>query len=167
MKTARTPALLLGLLYLCFFGGLALTKSSLPTRVATHFDSIGQPNGWMSPSAHLRFITLFGIGFPMFVPLICYIARFLPPQCHNIPHRDYWMAPAHRGGFSDYLFRHSLWFASMALGFVIGIHFSIVQANNTAGAHLSPLVVLALAGAFLTGAALWGLSMFRHFNHVA
>ena len=31
-----------------------------------------------------------------------------------------------------YLFRHSLWFSSMALCFVIGIHYSIIQANRLA-----------------------------------
>jgi hypothetical protein len=65
-----------------------------------------------------------------------------------------------------YLLRHSLWFSSMALCFVIGIHFSIIQANNLAQAHLSSLLVLALAGCFLAGTAVWGVSMMRHLNRV-
>ena len=64
MKTLRAPALVLGLLYLCFFGYLAVSSSQLPKRVATHVDARGRPNGWMSRAAHLRFMIVFGLSFP-------------------------------------------------------------------------------------------------------
>jgi len=54
----------------------------------------------------------------------------------------------------------------MALGFVIGIHFSIIHAN-LGQAPLSPLLVFPLAGCFLVGTIIWTVSMSRHFNHVA
>ena len=66
-----------------------------------------------------------------------------------------------------YFFRHSLWFASMALCFVIGMHFSIIHANSLAHAQLSTLWVVALAGCFLAGTIVWGVSMIGHFNRVA
>ncbi len=65
-----------------------------------------------------------------------------------------------------YLFRHSLWFACLALCFVIGIHFSIIQANSLVQAHLSTLSALVLAGCFIAGTVLWGVSMIRHFNSI-
>jgi serine/threonine-protein kinase len=162
----KSPALVLGLLYLCFFGCLAFSGSQLPSRVATHFDGNGRPDGWMSRTAHLRFMTMFGLGFPLFVPALMYATRFLPDRFYNLPHRDYWLAPARRTEALAYLFRHSLWFASMALCFVIGIHFSIIHANNLPQVQLSTLLVLALAGCFLAGTAVWGVSLFRHFNQV-
>ena len=161
----RSPALVLGLLYLCFFGCLACSSSQLPRRVATHFDGNGRPNGWMSRTAHLRFMTVFGLAFPMLAPAIVYASRFMPDRFYNLPHRDYWLAPARRTETLAYLFRHSLWFSSMALCFVIGIHLSIVRANHLAQAHLPTLWVLLLAGWFLAGTAVWGVSMIRHFNH--
>jgi ABC-type Fe3+ transport system permease subunit len=167
MITLRTPALVLGLLYLCFFGYLAASSSQLPSRGATHFDGHGQPNGWMSRAAHLRFMVVFGVGFPLFVPAIVYASRFLPDRFYNLPHREYWLAPARRTETMAYLFRHSLWFASMALCFVIGIQFSIIQANRLAPSHLSTMLVLALAGGFLAGTAVWGVSLIRHFHRVA
>ena len=97
MKTSCTPALLLGLLYLCFFGYLVASSSQLSSRVATHFDGHGQPNGWMSRAAHLQFMGVFGLGFPLFVPAIVYASRFLPDRFYNLPHRDYWLAPARQG----------------------------------------------------------------------
>ena len=55
----------------------------------------------------------------------------------------------------------------MALCFVIGIHFSIIHANRLAHAHLSTLLALVLAGCFLAGTVVWGVSMIGHFNRVA
>jgi hypothetical protein len=109
---------------------------------------------------------VFGLGFPMFVPALVYASRFLPDQLFNLPHRDYWLGPAQRSQTMSYLFRHTLWFSSMALGFVIGMNFSIIQANSLARAHLSTLFVLALAGCFIAGTVVWGASMIRHFNRV-
>jgi hypothetical protein len=120
----------------------------------------------MGSSAYLQSMIVFGLVFPLFVPAISYLSRFFP-QCCNIPNRDYWFAPARRGEVFDYLFRHSLWLGCMALCFVIGVHFSTIHANSLGQPHLSTLLVLALAGCFLVGTAIWTLSMFRHFNHVA
>lgn len=145
MNTIRTPLLVLGLLYVCFFGYLAASSSQLPGRVATHFDGSGRPNGWMSRTAHLRLMMVFGLAFPLFVPAIVYASRFLPDRFYNLPHRDYWLAPARRRETMAYLFRHSLWFSSLALCFVIRIHASIVHANSLGQAHLSTLLSLALA----------------------
>ena len=167
MKILRSPALVLGLLYLCFFGCLASSSAHLPRRVATHFDGRGRPNGWMSRTAHLRFMVVFGLAFPLFVPAIIYASRFLPDRLYNLSHRDYWLTPARRPETMAYLFRHSLWFSSLALCFVMGINASLIHANSLAQAHLSTLLALALTGCFLAGTAVWGASMVRYFNHPA
>lgn len=166
MRRFLAPALLLGLVYVSFFGCLALTQSQLPPRVATHFNGRGQPDGWMSRDAHLRSMLWFGLGFPLFVPALIYGSRFLPDRLFNIPNREYWFAPERRAETMNYFLGHSLWFSSMALGFVIGIHFSILQANRLAHVHLSTPGMLALAGAFLAGTGLWAVTMFRHFKRV-
>ena len=167
MKTLRAPALVLGLLYLGFLGSLAFTFTHSPARLATHFAASGQPNGWMSRDSHLWHMLAFGLAFPLFVPAIIYVSRFLPDGLYNIPHRDYWFAPARRSQTLAYLFRHSLWFASLALCFVMGIHFSIIHSNTLGHPQLSPLVVVPLAGCFILGTIIWAVSPMRHFNHVA
>jgi uncharacterized membrane protein len=73
LRTLRAPLLVLGLFYVCFLGCLAASNTQLPGRVATHFDASGQPNGWMSRTAHLRLMIAFGLGFPLFVPALVYI----------------------------------------------------------------------------------------------
>ncbi len=166
MKALRTPALILGCLYLCLFGCLAFSTGHLPSRVATHFDGGGRPDGWMSREAYLRFVAVFGLAFPLFVPAMVYACRFLPDRLWNLPHRDYWLAPARRPETKAYLFRHSLWFSPMALGFVMGVHLLTLHANRTAQAQLSTPLALPLAGCFIAGTAVWVVSMLRHFNRV-
>jgi XapX domain-containing protein len=163
----RTPALILGLLYLGFFSYLAVSGSRLPERVATHFGLEGQPDGWMDRTAHLRCMAVFGLAFPLFVPAICYGLRFLPDRFFNLPHRDYWLAPQRRPETMAYLYRHSLWFASLALGFVIGIHYSVIKANSLMPPHLPAPLILGVAGGFLAGTAVWVVKMLSHFRRVA
>jgi hypothetical protein len=166
MNRKWTPALVLGLLYAGFFVWLALSRPSLPPTMAIHFGAAGIPDSWTSSSQYLRDLVKFGLGFPLFVPAMCLLTRVLPAQSLKIPHHDYWLAPARRGQFSAYLFRHSLWFASMALGFVIGLHFCVIRANSSVPAHLSPAYVLPLGGCFIAGTAFWVVSLLRHLNRV-
>jgi hypothetical protein len=166
MNAIRTPALVLAVLYLCFFGYLTMSGPRLPARVATHFDAGGHPNGWMSRNDDLLFMGVFGLCFPMLVPAVSYLSRFLPDGLHNIPRQDYWFAPERRAQTMAYLFRQSLWFASMALCFVIGIQASVIRANTAAQAHLSGEFIVALAVGFIIGTALWVKAIFRHFNEV-
>jgi len=164
MKTLYKSRFILGLLYLCFFIYLAFSVSDLPVCVATHFDGNGQPNGWMNRSTYLLFTAVFGFVFPLFIVGICIIGRFLPGKYHNIPRRDYWFAPERRAETFSYLLSHSLWFACVAVCFVIGIHFLIIQANSLTPAHLSTRLILGLIGCFLAGIVVWIIIMFRHFR---
>ncbi|MCX6895870.1 MAG: DUF1648 domain-containing protein [Verrucomicrobia bacterium] len=166
MNALRTPAVVLGVLYSCFISTLVFAFTHLPTRVATHFDASGQPNGWMNRDIHLWHMTMLGIAFPLLVPVILYASRFLPDGLFHIAHHNYWFAPARRSQTLAYIFRHSLWFASLALGFVIGIHVSIIQ-SNLAQVQLSPLWIFPVVGGFLVGTIIWAAIMIRHFNSVA
>jgi len=167
MKIFRTPAAVLGLLYLCFIGYLAYSSSQLPERMATHFDIRGQPDGWMSRAAYLRFMIVFGLACPLLVPAVFYACRLLPDRFCRIPHHDYWFAPARRTETLAYLFRESLWLAPLVLGLLIGAHYSIIRANSLARPHLSTPLELALAGCLLAGLAIWLVRLIRHFSRVA
>jgi hypothetical protein len=95
------------------------------------------------------------------------VSRFLPDRFYSIPHHDYWFDPARRPVTLAYVLRHSLWFSSMALCFVTGIHALIIHANSLAQPHFSTVQTLALAACFLAGTAIWAVNLFRHFKHVA
>jgi hypothetical protein len=55
----------------------------------------------------------------------------------------------------------------LTLGFVIGIHFFVIQANRAPAARLSGPMMLVLGGYLVGGSTVWGVSMVRHFRHGA
>lgn len=166
MKSSPVARVLLVLLYCCFLSFWAWSGTHLPERVATHFNFNGEPNGWMSRSANQVFMLIFGLSFPLFIVFICWATRFMPAAIINVPHREYWLAPERKRETSDYLLRLSLWFACLAVGFVTGIQYSILQANQQASPHLSPGVLWAVVGPFLAGTGIWALILVRHFRRV-
>ena len=166
VKSARGPLLLLFLLACAFLALLAASAPLLPERVATHFGADGQPNGWMTRSAHLLFTGGFGLSFPLLFSGLCFCLRHFPPRLINIPHRDYWFAPGRRAESCAFLFRHSLWLSCLWLLFVAAVSLQILEANRTNHACLSPTFVLALTATFITGLGGWILLLFRRFYNV-
>jgi uncharacterized membrane protein len=166
MKSLVPRSIILALLYACFMGYWAWSAPQLPELVATHFNGHGEPNGWMSRFANQMFMLLFGLCFPLLIVLLCYATRFLPSGLVSIPHPDYWLAPERRRETSYYLVGHSLWLACLAVCFVIGIQFSMVQANNQNPPHLSMPMILAVVGSFLAGSVICVVVLMRHFRHV-
>ncbi|SPE61458.1 conserved membrane hypothetical protein [Verrucomicrobia bacterium] len=164
MKPLRNPAILLALLYLCFLGVWAWSGTQLPDRVATHFNLQGEPNGWMSRPANQVFMLIFGLVFPLFVVGLSFAAQFLPASLINVPNREYWLAPERANQTSGYFVRHSLWFACLAVGFVTGIEYSIVQANQQSSPRLSTPILLVVVGYFLAGTFVWVAVLFQHFR---
>jgi uncharacterized membrane protein len=164
MKILNKPAFILGILYLFFFSHLVFSASSLPSCVATHFNGGGEPNGWMSKSSYMLFMTVFSFVLPLFIIGISYTCRFIPAKYYNIPHRDYWLAPQRRSATFSYFMTQSLWFACIALCFIIGIHFSMIYANSLTTAHLPTPLILSLIGCFVAGLIVWIVSMIFHFN---
>jgi uncharacterized membrane protein len=164
MKTLNKPAFILVILYVCFFSYLAFSASSLPTCVATHFNGGGQANGWMDKSFYTLFMSVFSFVLPLFLIGISYTLRYFPDKYFNIPHRDYWLEPKRRAETFSYFVTQSLWFACIALCFIIGIHFSIIYANSLTSAHLPTPLILGLIGCFVAGLVVWIVSMIFHFN---
>ena len=164
MKTRAMPLVIFVALYGFFIGYMVYSIPGMPDPVASHFDAAGRPNGWMSRSSFVTFMAIFGMAFPLFVVGLSFVARFLPDSLQNIPRKAYWLAPERRDATFAYLLRHSLWFACMALCFVIGIYFSVIQANQQQYAVLSPAFILSLAGSFLAGTIIWGVMMLRRFR---
>lgn len=165
MKSSSIRAIILGVLYLAFVGYVVYSAGQLPDRVASHFNWAGEPNGWESRASYLAFVVAFGLGLPSFVLGVFFVGRFVPNDLWNCPNRDYWLAPERRADTCDYLFRSSFWLAGMTLGLIAGCHYLTVEANRqgVALAHMSNPPILALAGCFVIGIAVWIVGSIRHF----
>ncbi len=166
MKPLWVLGLILVLLYQCFLGYWVWSGPQLPDRVATHFNSAGEPNGWMSRSVHQTFMLIFSLAFPTVIVVLTSATALLPRRLVNIPHRDYWLAPERRSETSAYMVRHSLWLACLTVCFLVGLQLSIVHANLQHPPHLATSVLLATVVPFVAGTLIWGLFLWRHFRRV-
>lgn len=163
MKSARRPLLILALLWCAFAAYVWLTAAQLPERVATHFGTGGEPNGWMTRTGHVQFTLLFGLAIPAFVIGIFALIRRLQGRGLNIPHKDYWLAPERRQETFDFLTRQSFWFAALFMAFLAGIHHSILLANARTPAMLPASNLGWLAGGFLVATLAWTIILVGRF----
>jgi serine/threonine-protein kinase len=163
---ARTPLLLSVSLYFVLFAALLVARRQLPERVATHFNAVGQADGWMSRDGHLMFFGLFGLLLPVLIVGLCYAVRFFPASMVNIPNREYWTAPERRRETYDFLFQHSLWFAPLAVAFIIGLHFSLMEANSRPTPELPMGLFIPVVAGFLIGTVAWTVALVLRFRRV-
>jgi uncharacterized membrane protein len=71
-------------------GALTLgTVSQLPSRVATHFDWNGRPNGWMERDTYAIFALAYGVALPWLVFGLMLLLR-------RVRDKAYWLAPPRR-----------------------------------------------------------------------
>ena len=159
----RAPFFLLALFYLFFFATLVLTANDLPDPVASHFNGRGNPDDWMARSNYLLFSVGLAILLPGVVVGLCYAIRFMPNSVINLPRREYWLAPGRRHETFNHVFRQSLWFACMAVTFLIGIYLIVLEANAQFPVKLSAPLLIGLAGSFLVGVMAWSLHLIWRF----
>ncbi len=139
-------------------GGLMLVRYAmvwpqLPDTVASHFDGRGMPNGFQSRAVFMSIMVgvqaLLGFAFGV-VPRLLHL---LPPRMINLPHRDYWLAPAHPERTTQALDRYvtwSMWFGCGSFGLMLGIFELAVRANLTRE-PMSPTLTWLLIGGYLLG----------------
>ena len=163
---SRIPAVLLLLGYAVFFSCVFVTWSKLPLQVASHFDAKGLPDGWMPRSVFLKFMSIFGFLFPLFIVGINFILRYLPRSAFNMPNRDYWMAPERRQQTFRFFLVHSLWLAFFAILFLAFVYFLTVQANLVKPVRLLLRPLMVSTGAFLLGLIWWAVTLVGHFRKV-
>ena len=79
-------------------GDLAWHYPQLPARVATHFDAHGLADGWSSRSALLTTSIVTLVVMSLVAGGLQLLVRFLPASLINVPHREFWLAPARAEG---------------------------------------------------------------------
>src|SRR5262245_43877409 len=112
---------LLFVLIVVFVASLVAWIPLMPDRMAPLFGAVGRPNGWMTRTQHLLFMSAIGLGFPLFIITICRSARYLPMAAVNIPHKDYWMADKRRLDSMEYLYHHSIWLGCLGSAFLTAL----------------------------------------------
>lgn len=160
----RLPAALFVVLLIAAAAFVTSTADALPARVATHFDSGGTANGYMTRDGYRIFMLAFSVGFPLvLVALIAGLPR-LAPNLTNVPNRDYWLVPERREAALAALRDHALWLGCLSIAVAAGVHDLIIRANAQTPPRLDNGLFIALLGAFCAGLVLWIFMLLRRFR---
>lgn len=118
--------------------------ATLPEQVATHFNARGEPDDWMSRDAHAA----FQAGLALFIAAVfAGLGRFidrLPARFINVPHRDYWFAPARRTASLRAVAGLLNVIGCATLGFFMFVFHHVHRANLSGGRlelELMPLII--------------------------
>lgn len=146
-----------------FVGALVLTFSSLPTRVATHFDGAGRADGYMEAQAHVISMAGLGLAAAVISVGLFFALRYFPVGLVNMPEKEYWMSPARKEQTYDRFFHAGLWLAALELLFVLGLHLLVIDANRKSPPQMSNLL-WTLGGSFAVLLLVWMLWLFNGFR---
>jgi hypothetical protein len=143
---------------------VAVTSRGLPIVVASHFGSDGAANGYMPHAFYVRFTLAFVVLLPLLLNLIAGAVARLPARLVNIPHRNYWLAPEHRGQAVDMLRGQMRLFAAMLVVFLCYVHWLVVRANQSMPPMLDNRRFIAGMGAFMFALVVWIVALRRKFR---
>ncbi len=112
-----------------YSGYIVRESGSLPEKVATHFNSSGTPNGWMTKSKNMVFFLAFGPGITVFLISIGSVIQQLPSKYLNVPNANYWRSAEHypRGCF---FILKMLMILSIGLLIFLAMIFHLVSHSN-------------------------------------
>ena len=130
------------------------TSDQLPARVASHFNGVGRPDGWMSREGYLRTMAAFEVGLPLFILGVFAGIRYLPNAMINMPHREYWLAEERRDATLATMFRYGAWIAGLTAALFCGINLLVVNANASQPVRLGSASWI-LLGAFVAATLAW------------
>ena len=156
---------LLGLLVAVFLAQLAYFYPQLPAVVASHFDARGVADGWLSKPAFLvmEFVLLaLCLAFALLLPAMMHR---LPDSLINLPHKDYWLAPARRDATMQSMSDSFSWLGVGMMALFVGLNQLLfpAQVNRV---NPSPLMLWVLIGAYLLFVFLLLFKPIRRFYNV-
>lgn len=135
----------------------------LPDRMATHFDSAGNADGWQSPAG---FAGLYVFVLAMMIlsfGLMPLVLGKLPDGLINLPHKDYWLAPERRGETLRALTDQMLWMGAGTMLLILVLMQGVIDTNLAREDRL-PGSSTTLMVLYLAGVAIWLIHLFRRFG---
>jgi uncharacterized membrane protein len=161
MNSIRTAVSIFIGLILCNLAQAGYYWPRLPERVASHFGGSGAPNGW---SSRTFFVALYA-GIVLLMAAIMAFNAFglknFSDARINLPHKDFWLAPARREKTFNWLAAHFLWMGSATMALLLDIFAQAFQFNLGASRALAhPQWTL---GVYLVYTAGWLVVLLRRF----
>lgn len=136
---------------------------ALPARMASHFGSGGQPDGWQSKASFFVVFGVAGFGTALLLLAKPLLLRWVPARLINIPHREYWLVPERIDEARAKLARYLDWF-SVAITLLLVVTLELVLRANTTGTRLDEAVFVPMLIGFFVFLIPWLVRFRRAFR---
>jgi uncharacterized membrane protein len=140
-----------------------LSFDALPPVMASHFDAAGQPNGYESKGHFAVLSVALSAGLLALFAVLPLLLHRMPVDLINLPHRDYWLAPARKHAALARLTAYLDGFACATLALLVAV-FELVVRANLARAPLGNTGIWLLLACYCTFALSWSVAMWRAFR---
>ena len=138
---------------------------NMPETMATHFDSAGNPNGWMSKSSFFLIeILILLISTASFLLMPFLFAKYRVRSGINLPNKDYWLAPSRIDYFYNYFKTSFAWFGVVTLTLLAGTTQLVLEANLTKNPVLNMRPFYILLTGYLGFVIIWTVYFYRKFG---
>lgn len=137
----------------------------LPERVATHFGPGGEPNDWMDRTSAAILLGGFQLVFPLLLLSVVRLLKWIPNAFINIPHREYWLAPARRESALAWLARPMSGIAGLTAALLVVTSHLTFRANVRTG-RLEEFPFFVCLATYLAGTFLLVIRILRRFGRV-
>lgn len=149
-------------LVISFIGQLIYYYPNLPEKIASHFNSFGEPDNWMSKSS---FVIVEGIILFLIVAeftLLPLLIEKMPDSLINLPNKDYWLANERRATTFSFIQTYFEWFSVGLLGIFIAINEFVFRANLSQQNLSNWTWIVLLTFLFFVG--IWTFKLLRQFR---
>lgn len=136
----------------------------LPDPLASHFNAIGQPDGW-SPKS-LFFLIYVGV-VALDTWLVWGLPRWIerrPDRQINLPHKDYWLASERRSTTFALIRQQLGWFGVANLLLMVCVFQLAISANLNPPPQLPLIPIWILLGGYLLYTIVWLANFYQQFR---
>ena len=163
-KTLSLPLIVTGVCMAAYVATTLWFARGLPAHLATHFDTTGRANGWMTNEQTVRFELTMGVGSQLFIILVFGLIRFIPARFVNMPNKEYWQKPENFPLACNVLTRHGLWLSCMLMLWMILLNYQVAEANRAMPPHLDTSGFVVAMATFAVLLIVWFVSIWRQFR---
>ena len=160
MSLARA---ILYLLIGVFVAHIVFYYPNLPENVASHFNSFGEHDGFMSKPNFVIFEGVILLIIIIEFTLLPLFIKKMPNSLINLPNKAYWLAPERRDATFGIFGNYFEWFSIALLSLFIAVNHLVFQANLTKQ-NLSGTSMWLILGAFLVFTIVWLIKFIRQFR---
>ncbi len=135
----------------------------MPEKMASHFNGRGDADAWM-PRENFVTVYLFVLGLiAILFNVLPAMMRILPSSMVNLPHREYWLSPEHRGEAERILAFYLYGSGNATIALLLCVFHLVFRANLASDVRLGGgmLLLLVVFVLFMVG---WSVPFLRAFR---